>query len=297
MAAQSAFRDDILKGKVVLVSGGGSGIGLGICTALGQHGASVVMCGRRQNVLDEACAGLQAQGIQALGLGGCDVRDPEKCKDVVQKTIERFGRLDILVNNAAGNFTVPMEGLTPNGFQTVIGIDLLGSFNMAKAAFPHLKASGDAVIVNISATLHYKAMPFQMHASAAKAAIDVMTNNMGVEWGEYGIRAVAIAPGPIAGTVGGPTGRVFGKLIGSQLNERETLLRAVPIGRYGTVQDIANAVLFVCSSAGNYVNATQIVVDGGQWHMASDMYHKAKDLIAANSSKERKTHKGGVAKL
>uniref|UniRef100_A0A7S2SGD4 2,4-dienoyl-CoA reductase [(3E)-enoyl-CoA-producing] n=1 Tax=Mucochytrium quahogii TaxID=96639 RepID=A0A7S2SGD4_9STRA len=286
---KSDFRNDLFKGKVILVTGGATGIGFGICTQFGLHGAKIAMGGRRTAVLENSCKALQSKGIQAVGFQ-CDVRDPAACINLVEKTIESYGRLDVLVNNAAGNFSVSAENLTSNGFKTVMDIDLHGSFNMAKAALPYLKVSGKGVIIHISATLQYKAFPFQMHASAAKAGIDVMTNNLGVEWGtDYGIRTVSIAPGPIENTVGGPGGRVFGTM--AKMTGIEDKRLFVPLNRYGTVEDIANAAMFIASDAGGYINATQLVVDGGQYHEASGRYLMMKKIMEDASNREKTMHK------
>ena len=168
-------------------------------------------------------------------------------------------------------------------------IDFHGSFNMAKAALPELKKT-KGLVVAISATLYYKMIPFQMHASAAKAAIDVMTNSIGVEWAaEHGVRAVSIAPGPIEGTVGGPTGRVFGQ---KGKNTFGDVHRVVPVGRFGTVDDIAYAVLFVASEGGSFINATKIVVDGGYWHESAELFLSGKDAVRAKSDQERHAGRG-----
>jgi len=268
-----------------LVTGGGTGIGLGITKMFVAHGAKVVISGRREGPLKEAVAALP-NGSAAYITG--DVRDFASCQKMVAKAVSEFGRLDVLVNNAAGNFVTPSEDLTPNAFKTVMDIDLHGSFNMAKASLEELKKT-KGVVISISATLYYKVTPFQMHASAAKAAIDVMTNSIGVEWGaEHGIRSVSIAPGPIADTVGGPTGRVFGT--GAKMPDIRTI---VPIGRFGTVDDIASCVLFVASPAGSFINATQIVVDGGHWHEASNGFLRGKDFVRMKSDAERKAKGSG----
>ncbi len=298
---ESIFNKDILKDKVVLVTGGGTGIGFGICKTFGLHGAKVAMTGRRKHVLDESVNKLKSLGIDAIGIQS-DVRVFEKCVDSVTKTIQAFGKLDILVNNAAGNFMCNIENLTPNGFKTVMEIDLHGCFNMSKASLEALKESAasasirgtSGIIISISATLQYRATPFQMHASAAKAGIDVMSRCMGVEWGEYGIRSVTIAPGPIEGTVGGPTGRVFGG--GFRELTQENLNMLIPTGRFGTVDDVANTALFVCSSAGSYISATEIVVDGGHQHDTVGRYLKAKEIIQQKSSQEKSSHSGGIKK-
>ena len=151
----SPFRADALAGRVVLVTGGATGIGFGCCKAFGQHGAKVAMMSRRKPVIDEAVAKLQALGVDAFGVQG-DVRDFAKCEAACAAVAAHFGRLDFLINNAAGNFVVPAEALSPNAFATVLGIDLQGCFHMSKAALPHMQRTGPsdgAVIINITATL------------------------------------------------------------------------------------------------------------------------------------------------
>mmetsp|Transcript_19011 Transcript_19011/g.53323 ORF Transcript_19011/g.53323 Transcript_19011/m.53323 type:complete len:301 (+) Transcript_19011:130-1032(+) len=300
MARQSSFRKDLFEGKTVFISGGGTGIGFGIASGFIKHGANVGIMGRREQKLKEACAKLDAlagaaRSTYAVG----DVRKPELCAAAVAKVVERFGGLDIVVNNAAGNFMCDAENLTAKGFHTVIDIDLHGTFNVSKAAFPYLKKGGGGVILNTSATLQYKATPFQAHASAAKAGIDVLTQTFGLEWGAHNIRVVSIAPGPIAGTEGGPGGRVFGSGAGTKEADREEILTLgnVPLGRYGEVEDIANTAMFLASDAGSFINATNIVVDGGHWHGTSGWYHNFKDMVRYKSEEERTKKKGPKPKL
>jgi peroxisomal 2,4-dienoyl-CoA reductase len=306
----SPFQPNLFQGKVVLCSGGGTGIGLGICKEFVNHGAKVFITSRREQILQQAVEE-HLGGNNSAGFLKGDVRDPESCKQVVAACMKKFGRIDVLVNNAAGNFSTAAEDLSPNALKTVLEIDFHGSFNMSKAALESLKAT-KGVIINISATLYYKAFPFQMHAAAAKAAIDVMTQSLGVEWAvDHGIRVVSIAPGPIEGTVGGPPaasttssnnnkttsagkeGRVFGGFRATP----EHIKQVVPIGRYGTVNDISYCALFVASDAGSFINATRIVVDGGHWHETSGMFMKGRKAIKEYSESEKKTTKGGVSKL
>jgi len=279
----SPFRTDILKGKVALVTGGGTGIGFGICRQFGLHGAKVCFMGRRLEVLQEAEKKLAAEGIEAKGIQG-DVRDWDKCQNTVKQAVAAFGRLDILVNCAAGNFMAPAEDLSVNGFKTVIDIDLNGSFQMCKAAFGALKESGDSLIINISATLHYKARPFQIHAASAKAGIDNLTRTLGIEWAEHGIRSVGIAPGPVAGTEGGPTGRVFGN--GQEWTDKKVRMLC-PAGFFGEVDDIAMSAVFMASQAGRWITSETLVVDGGQWHDVGPMMYGMKKMIQAKSNKEK----------
>merc|ERR1712217_647631 len=161
-----------------------------------------------------------------------------------------------------------LEDVSLNGFNTVINIDLVGCFNMAKAAKPWLTAAAKdgsgACILQTSATLYYRAMPFQGCASAAKAGIDSLTKTLAAEWAADGIRVNSIAPGPISGTEGGPDGRVFGEGRGAELENVRTVC---PLGRYGTVDDIANTAVFLASPAGSFITGTNVVVDGLQWQM------------------------------
>jgi len=250
---------------------------------------------RRKNVIDEAVQSLSKIGISAFGVVG-DVRNGEVTKQVVKEVIDHYGKLDVLVNNAAGNFVCAAEELSPNGFKTVQEIDLQGTFNMCLAALPYLKREqGNSVIINISATLGYRAFPFQVHAASAKAGVDVVTQTLGIEWGHYGIRVVGIAPGPITGTVGGPSGRVFGD---GMISNKTQKYDVGPLGRYGEVEDIAMTALFLLSDAASYITATTVVVDGGTWHGSHSVYHSMKDLISKKKDTEKQERKSSTnAKL
>ncbi|KVI03078.1 Glucose/ribitol dehydrogenase [Cynara cardunculus var. scolymus] len=248
---ESPFKGDILKGKVGLLTGGGSGIGYEIAAELGKHGASIAIMGRRKNVLDSAISALQSLAIHAIGIEG-DVRKTEDATRAIETTITKFGKLDILVNAAAGNFLVPAENLSPN----VIDIDAVGTFTMCHEALKYLKNGG--TIINISATLHYTATWYQIHVSAAKAAVDSLTRSLALEWGtDYGIRVNGIAPGPIDGTAG------VTKLLPDDVQRKSR--EASALYRMGKKWDIAMAALYLASDAGNFVNGTTLVVDGGIW--------------------------------
>jgi 2,4-dienoyl-CoA reductase [(3E)-enoyl-CoA-producing], peroxisomal len=215
-----------------------------------------MLMGRRAGVLDDACHRLAALGIAAGACAG-DVREAAAAERAVARTVERFGRLDILLNGAAGNFLCPTEKLSSNGFKTVVDIDLMGTFNMSRAAFEALAGSGDGVILNISATLHYQGTPMQAHVMAAKAGIDALSRNLACEWGERGIRVVTIAPGAIGDTEG--MRRLAPKGAGEQLAD------AVPLRRLGRIEDIAHAAVFLVSEAAAYITGEVLVVDGGYW--------------------------------
>ena len=175
---------------------------------------------------------------------------------MVAKTADHYGKIDIVVNGAAGNFLCAADQLSANGFGTVVDIDTKGTFNVCRAAFEELKKS-QGQILNISATLHYLATPMQIHVSAAKAGVDAITRNLSVEWGRHGIRVNGIAPGPIEDTEG------IKRLLPPELKEK--LIKKIPLQRLGRIADIENAALFLVSDAASYINGVTLVVDGGQW--------------------------------
>jgi peroxisomal 2,4-dienoyl-CoA reductase len=248
------FKETALSGRVALVTGGGSGICKGIARGFARLGADVAIVSRKQDALDAAAAEMKAEtGRDVLAIAA-DVRDPAAIANAVARTVERFGKLDTLVNGAAGNFLAPAAALSPNGFKTVIEIDLLGTFHACKAAFEALRQSGDGLVLNISATLHYHGTPLQVHASAAKAGVDAVTKNLAVEWGQFGIRVAGIAPGPIAETEG------MRRLAPGNVDA--LVKKAIPLGRFGAIEEIAAAAVYLRTA--EYVTGEILVVDGGQ---------------------------------
>jgi peroxisomal 2,4-dienoyl-CoA reductase len=249
------FTRHLLAGRAAFVTGGGTGICRGIALALAAHGCDVAIASRRAEHLAPTAQDIERLGVRTLAVPA-DVRDPVAIGHAVDAAAEAFGRLDIVVNGAAGNFLCLAEQLSPNGFGTVVDIDLKGTFNTSRAALPHLRVRG-GVLLNISATLHYGATVAQPHASAAKAGIDALTRNLAAEWGPYGIRVNGIAPGAIDGTEG------VERLLRGDVRQRA--IQANPLGRLGTIDDIAHAALFLCSDGASYINGATLVVDGGQW--------------------------------
>lgn len=259
--ADKIFADDILQGKVAFVTGGGTGITGGVARAFARHGAKIAITSRKEENLIA-----QQQYIEENG-GKCfsavaDVRDFDAVQSAIAKTVEHYGRIDIVINGAAGNFLCAAEQLSANGFGTVVDIDTKGTFNVCRASFDALKESGGQIL-NISATLHYLATPLQIHVSAAKAGVDAITRNLSVEWGRHGIRVNGIAPGPIEDTEG------MKRLLPEALKEKIT--KKIPLGRFGRIVDIENAALFLCSDAASYINGVTLVVDGGQWLLGTSL--------------------------
>jgi len=248
------FRTDLLVGHVALVTGGGTGICKGIAAAYARLGADVCIVSRKQETLDATAAELRVFGRKVIGVAA-DVRKPDEINHAIAQTVEQLGKLDTLVNGAAGNFLAPAAGLSPNGFRTVIDIDLNGTFNASRGAFEHLQKSGRGLILNISATLHYHGTPLQIHASAAKAGVDAITKNLAVEWGSFGIRVNGIAPGPIGDTEG------MKRLAPGEVDAK--MKAAIPARRFGTIEEIAAAAVFLRSTAAEYISGHTLVVDGG----------------------------------
>ncbi|CAL9116327.1 unnamed protein product [Musa acuminata var. zebrina] len=291
-AMESPFKADVLNGKVALITGGGSGIGLEISTQFGRHGAAVAIMGRRRQVVDAAVAALRSEGIRAIGVEG-DVRNQEDAARVVEETFKHFGKLDILVNGAAGNFLASPEDLSPNGFRTVMDIDSVGTFTMSHEALKYLKKGGPGkgpsaggIILNISATLHYTASWYQIHVSAAKAAVDSITRSLALEWGtDYSIRVNGIAPGPIGDTPG------MRKLAPEEMQNNYSELG--PLYKLGERWDIAMAALYLASDAGKYVNGTTVVVDGGLW-LSRPRYIAKEEVRKLSRVVEKKSRNSAV---
>jgi 2,4-dienoyl-CoA reductase [(3E)-enoyl-CoA-producing], peroxisomal len=249
----SIFRPDVLEGKVALITGGSSGICRGIAQRFVEHGASVAIVGRNQERLDAAAAEMGAAALAVVA----DVRDPGAVEAGVARVLDRFARLDIVVNGAAGNFLCPASQLSPKGFRTVFEIDALGTWQVCRAAFDAFLRDHGGQILNISATLHYGGTPMQLHAAAAKAAVDALTRNLAVEWGRLGIRVNAIAPGPIGDTEG------MARLAPGDIAQK--LASRIPLGRFGKIVEVADLAVFLSSEAAAYVHGAIVVMDGGQW--------------------------------
>jgi NAD(P)-dependent dehydrogenase (short-subunit alcohol dehydrogenase family) len=263
----SPFVPDLVAGQVAFVTGGATGIGKEICRVLGRHGARIAIASRKQEVLDAAAEELRGDGIE-VWVDSCDVRDAAAVTRVVDGIVEHYGRLDIVVNNAAGNFPVPIANLSPNGFKAVVDIDLLGTYNVSKAAFDAWLREHGGNVVNITAPFELKGAALQAHVAAAKAGVDSFTRTCAVEWGPYGIRVNAIAPGAIAGTEGvrrfaaavpGSTGT---DLAADAVAAEKPARPRNPVGVVGHGNDIAYMLLYLCSPAARFVSGQVIAVDG-----------------------------------
>ncbi len=266
----SIFRPDLLRGQVALITGGGTGIGFGIAQLLAELGAHVVLASRKPEHLEKACASIIAAGGSASAVP-LDVRDAEKVKAAVDSVAQAHGRIDLLVNNAAGNFYAPSATLTPNAWKSVVEIDLFGTFYCSQAVYPVMAAQGGGRIVSISMTLHYRGWPMMAHATAAKAGVDALTRTLAMEWAPQRIRLNAIAPGPIptegvrkAFTPPADSG-VADVFAVADSRMAAYAQKSIPLGRWGAPRDIANMVAFLASPAGDWITGAIFVVDGGEW--------------------------------
>jgi NAD(P)-dependent dehydrogenase (short-subunit alcohol dehydrogenase family) len=250
----SIFRENVLAGKTALVTGGGSGIGQRMAERFAEHGAKVMLVGRKADKLEAAAAGIRASGGTAA-IHAVDVRDYAGVAAAFQSTREQFGLIDIVVCGAAGNFPAPVLGMSANGFKAVIDIDLLGTFHTCRAAHEHLRKPG-ASIIAISASFATTPVPMQAHVGAAKAGIDNLIKTLAIEWGPDGVRCNSITPGPTDDTEGmrrlAPTDEA-----------RARSAKAVPLRRFGTKDELADLALFLSSDAAGYITGAIYTCDGG----------------------------------
>ena len=238
----------------VFVAGGTSGINLGIAQAFSRAGARVAVLSRNPERVSAAADALRSNGAEALGFVG-DVRDPEAAAAALAGAHDAWGPIDVLVSGAAGNFVAPAAAMSPNGFKSVVDIDLIGSFNVLRAAYPWLRKPGAAVI-NISAPQAFVPMPLQAHVCAAKAGVDMLTRVLAMEWGPEGVRVNSIVPGPIDGTEG------MARLTPTEA-ARRAVIGGVPLRRFGSIESVAGVALMLCSPVCDYVTGTVLPVDGG----------------------------------
>ncbi|MBG6061824.1 NAD(P)-dependent dehydrogenase (short-subunit alcohol dehydrogenase family) [Flavobacterium sp. CG_9.1] len=255
------LRDDALIGKVIVVTGGGSGLGKAMTKYFLELGAQVAITSRDLEKLKNTAAELETEtGGTCLPIQ-CDVRHYEEVENMLKEVLKAFGKVDVLLNNAAGNFISPTERLSANAFDTVIDIVLKGTKNCTLAFGKHWidTKQKSSTILNIVTTYAWTGSAYVVPSATAKAGVLAMTRSLAVEWAKYGIRSNAIAPGPF------PTKGAWDRLLPGDLAEKFDMAKKVPLKRVGDHQELANLAAYLVSDFSAYVNGEVVVIDGGEW--------------------------------
>ena len=273
------FKPDTLKDRVAIITGGGRGIGRVMALEFAKVGAKVVIASRKQERLDPVAQEVRHLGRSCLAIQ-TDVRYPDQIENLVQQTVQEFGRIDILVNGAAGNFSIPSEDLTTNGWNTVVNIVLNGTWYCTQAVGKVMIRQRKGKIVNMLNVRNRTASPGNVHNGAAKAAVEHMTRSLAWEWGRYNINVNALGPTPVET-------EVIEEMIKGDPAQREALVKTVPLGRLGRPEEVAWAAIFLCSDASDFITGQALFLDGGSWidistHIAHQFFSTAKSLPVDN---------------
>jgi NAD(P)-dependent dehydrogenase (short-subunit alcohol dehydrogenase family) len=262
------LRENSLKGKTYVVTGGGTGLGKAMSTYLLELGANVVITSRKLDVLEKTAQELEEKtGGKVLAVA-CDVREADQVENVLKSTLEKFGQVDGLLNNAAGNFISPTERLSANAFSTIIDIVLKGTVNCTLAFGKHwIKAEQPASILNIVTTYAFTGSGYVVPSACAKGGVIAMTRSLAVEWGRHQIRCNAIAPGPF------PTKGAWDRLLPGDMAKKFDFKNRVPLKRVGDHQELANLAAYLLSDYSGYINGEIITIDGGEWLQGAGQFN------------------------
>lgn len=253
------FKDHLLTGKTILITGGGTGLGKSMARRFAELGANLVIASRKQDVLDQTALELnEATGATVLPLA-VDIRKPAEVQRLVDNTLEQLGPIHGLINNAAGNFICPTEDLTPGGFKVVVDIVLNGTFNMTQAVGKSMIAGDGGTILNIVTTYAWTGSGYVVPSAAAKAGVLALTRSLAVEWAKYKIRTNAIAPGPF------PTPGAWDRLVPPGLGIEKAMQKRIPLGRFGEHRELADLAAYLISDFSGFINGEVVTIDGGEW--------------------------------
>ncbi len=272
--SKGMMRDDALKGKVIAITGGGTGLGRSMGDYFMELGADLAICGRRKEVLDKAALEMSSKHGGKVHTFGCDVRQYEQVEAFLQSILNTFGKVDVLLNNAAGNFISPTERLSPGAFDAVIDIVLKGSKNCTLAFGKHWikNEQRDKVVLSIVTTYAETGSAFVVPSAMAKAGVAAMTKSLAVEWAKYGIRFNAIAPGPF------PTKGAWSRILPGNIAEKLDLEAQVPLKRAGKRQELANLAAYLVSDFAAYMNGEVVIIDGGEWLLGAGQMNFLEEL-------------------
>ena len=262
------LRDDALKGKTIVVTGGGTGLGKSMSAYFSKLGANVVISSRKLDVLQKTATEISNETSGKVLAVACDVRNENEVEALLKQTIATFGSVHGLLNNAAGNFISPTERLSANAFSTIIDIVLKGTVNCTLAFGKHwIKEKQAASILNIVTTYAFTGSGYVVPSACAKGGVLAMTRSLAVEWGKYGIRTNAIAPGPF------PTKGAWDRLLPGDLAKKFDFKTRVPLKRIGDHQELANLAAFMLSEFSGYINGEVITIDGGEWLQGAGQFN------------------------
>ena len=252
------FDKKLLKGKNIVVTGGGTGLGKSMAERFSDLGANLVLTSRREKVINDTAKEFRKRRKKAIPIV-CDVRYPDQVESMINQAVDQLGSVDILVNNAAGNFISPTENLSSNAFKTVVDIVLNGTFHCSQAAGKIMRKNKSGVILNIVTTYAWTGSGYVVPSACAKAGVLAMTRSLAVEWAKYGIRTVAIAPGPF------PTKGAWSRLAPPGLGIEKKMKARIPLKRLGEHSELANLASFLVSDIAPYINGEVVTIDGGEW--------------------------------
>ena len=252
------FDKKLLKGKNIVVTGGGTGLGKSMAERFSDLGANLVLTSRREKVINDTAKEFRKRRKKAIPIV-CDVRYPDQVVSMINQAVDQLGSVDILVNNAAGNFISPTENLSSNAFKTIVDIVLNGTFHCSQAAGKIMRKNKSGVILNIVTTYAWTGSGYVVPSACAKAGVLAMTRSLAVEWAKYGIRIVAIAPGPF------PTKGAWSRLAPPGLGIEKKMKARIPLKRLGEHSELANLASFLVSDMASYINGEVVTIDGGEW--------------------------------
>ncbi len=252
------FNSDLLEGKTILITGGGTGLGKSMAQRCAELGANLVIASRKLTVLETAAEDLRRTGAKVMVVQ-CDVRKPTQVQNMVQEILRKFGRINGLVNNAAGNFISPTENLTEGGFKVIVDIVLNGTFNVTHAVGKSMIKAGGGTVLNIVTTYAWTGSGYVVPSACAKAGILALTRSLAVEWAKYGIRTNAIAPGPF------PTEGAWNRLVPPGLGIEKAMKNKIPLKRFGEHRELADLAVFLLCDGSGFINGEVVTIDGGEW--------------------------------